>query len=201
MLKTSQSNSRRRRLAGETDEHLSDLVAARHHRWTVDEYLHAVRVLGWESTELVEGVVYDVTPDCNRHARTVMQVLFALHQALPDDEVRNAGSVQVSETSMFDPDVYVIDRRLDIDPEGAVPVAAVKLAVEVTVTTHAIDRGPKLTAYAKAGVPEVWLLDPRPESGELLRHRDPHGSSYRTIDHFAVGANAEALDVSVVLGR
>lgn len=49
-------------------------VAEEIHRMTVDEYIRVVRALGWESTELIEGVVYDVTPEFNRHAETVDNV-------------------------------------------------------------------------------------------------------------------------------
>ncbi len=176
-------------------------VAQEIHRMTVDEYVRIVRDFGWESTELVEGVVYDVSPEYNRHADTVMDLLHKLHAAFPDDVVRNAGSVHVSEISMFDPDVYVIDGSFARDPDWAIPASAVKLVVEVSVTTQAHDRGPKLTAYARAGLPEVWLIDLRPEVGELVRHRDPDGASYRTVDRYAVGENAHDLDVNAILTR
>jgi Uma2 family endonuclease len=176
-------------------------VAEEIHRVTVDEYLRIVRDLGWESTELVEGVVYDVAPEYDRHAATVMDLLDRVRAAFPDDVVRNAGSVHLSAASIFDPDVYVIDGAIVRDPDWAIPVAAVKLAIEVSVTTQAHDRGPKLRAYATAGVPEVWLIDPRPGVGELLRHRDPDGASYRTVDRFDVGENAERLDVTAMLKR
>ncbi len=168
---------------------------------TVDEYVRIVRDLGWDSTELVEGVVYDVPPVFNRQADTVMDLLDELWPAFPDDLVRTVGSVHVSEISMFDPDVYVIDGSFVRDPDWATPAAAVKLVVEVSVTTQAHDRGPKLLAYAKAGVPEVWLIDPRPEVGELVRYRDPDGASYATVDRFDVGENARGLDVGETLGR
>ena len=126
-------------------------------------------------------------------------MLDELDVAFPDDVVRIVGSVHVSAISMFDPDVYVIDGSFARDPDGAIPAAAVKLVVEVSVTTQAHDRGPKLIAYAKAGVPEVWLIDPRPEVGELVRHRDPEGASYRTVDRFDVGENAGQLDVRSIL--
>ena len=102
-------------------------VAAELHRMTVDEYVQIVRDLGWQSTELVEGVVYDVTPELNRHADTVMDLLRRLDRAFPGDVVRNTGSVEVSDRSMFDPDIYVIDGSHVRDPDRAVPAAAVKL--------------------------------------------------------------------------
>ena len=176
-------------------------VAQEIHRMTVDEYVRIVRDFGWESTELIEGVVYDVTPEYNRHAGTVMHVFRQLDRAFPDDDVRNVGSVHIGPISMFDPDVYVIDGSVVQDPDWAIPASAVKVVVEVSVTTQAHDRGPKLIAYAKAGVSEVWLIDPRPGAGELVRYRDPDGASYRTVDRFDVGENAHDLDVMAILNR
>jgi Uma2 family endonuclease len=174
-------------------------VAEAIHRMTVDEYLRIVRELGWESTELIEGVVYDVTPEHNRHAGTVRHVFRALDAAMPTNATFNTGSVRLSERSLVEPDVYVVEDGVDLDPDDFVPASAVRLAVEVSVTTHAHDRGVKLGAYASAGIPEVWLIDPRPDAGELLRHRDPAGGSYQTIDRFDVGENATGLDARTIL--
>jgi Uma2 family endonuclease len=171
------------------------------HRMTVDEYLRVVRDLGWESTELIEGVVYDVTPEYNRHRATAKHVFRCVDAFVGDDRTNFSGSVHLGPYSMVDPDVYVLDGTTTLDPDDAVPEAAMVLAIEVSVTTQARDRGPKLRAYAKAGVPEVWLIDPRPDVGELVRHRDPDGASYRTVDRFDVGEDARDLDVASILAR
>lgn len=176
-------------------------VAAGIHRVTVDEYLRIVRDLGWESTELVEGVVYDVTPEFSRHMTTVMRVFRRLDARFPPETTYNTGSVRLSSVSMVDPDVFVVDAAAPLDPDDAVPGASVLLVVEVCVTSQFRERGPKLGAYAKTGVPEVWLIDPRPGVGELLRHRDPSGASYRSVDRFVVGEDAVELDVRTVLAR
>jgi Uma2 family endonuclease len=171
------------------------------HRMTVDEYLHIVHDLGWERTELIEGVVYDVTPEHNRHAAAVHHVFRSLDASPHGRSTWMSGSVRLSAHSLVDPDVFLLDPSVPLDPDDVVPIAAVTLAVEVSVTTQRRDRGPKLIAYAKAGVPEVWIVDPRPEAGELTRYRDPEGASYRTIDRFDVGVDAAGLDVATVLAR
>lgn len=175
-------------------------VAEEIHRMTVDEYLRIVRDLGWESTELIEGVVYDVTPEHNRHMATVARVNRRIDAAVPGERTYPSGTVHVSSVSMVQPDVIVVRADAELDPGGSVPAASVELVVEVSVTSHRRDRGPKLMAYAKAGIPEVWLVDPRPGIGELVRHRDPHGASYRTIDRFDVGEDALDLDAAAILG-
>lgn len=175
-------------------------VADEIHRVTVDEYLRIVRDLGWESTELIEGVVYDVTPEHNRHMTTVMRVFRSIDAVIGDERTVAAGSVRLSGMTLVDPDVMVLAADAELAPDDVVPFTAVELAVEVSVSSQRRDRGPKLIAYAKAGVPEVWLVDPRPGVGELLRHRRPDGASYRTIDRFDVGEDAAHLDAAIVLG-
>ena len=176
-------------------------VAEAIHRMTVDEYVRIVRDFGWTSTELIEGVVYDVTPEYNRHAVAVRHVFRQLDAHMPEDTVFNTGSVRLSAHSLVEPDVYVIDGSVALDPADVVPVSAVELVVEVTVTTQAHDRGIKLIAYAHASVPEVWLIDPQPDVRELVRYRDPDGASYRTVDRFDIGENAAGLDVAEMLER
>ena len=176
-------------------------VAQGIHRMTVEEYVQVVRDFGWESTELVEGVVYDVASEYNRHAWTVMTVLDAVRTAFPHDVVRNVGNVHLDPASLFAPDVHVIDGDFVQDPDWVIPASAVKLVIEVSVTTQLHDRGAKLIAYAKGGIAEVWLIDPRPEAGELVRYRDPGGASYGTVDRFDVGENAAALDLAAIFRR
>ena len=48
-------------------------------------------------------------------------------------------------------------------------------------------------------MPEVWLIDPRPDAATLTRHRHPSGNGYRTIDTIAIGENASRLDATEVL--
>ncbi len=176
-------------------------VAEQIHRVTVDEYLRIVRDLGWESTELVEGVVYDVSPTYGLHTRTVMHVFRRLDAHLEQNVTFNVGSVQLGSRTLVDPDVYVVADTAVVTDPALTPGSGVILAVEVSVTTQAHDRGARLIAYAKAGVPEVWLIDPRPDAGWLLRHREPDGASYRSVERFDVGEDAADLDAAAVLRR
>ncbi|WP_306743622.1 Uma2 family endonuclease [Saccharothrix yanglingensis] len=68
------------------------------------------------------------------------------------------------------PDVVVLDRR----PAGvSLPAEALALAVEVwSPANRQAGRGAKMWAYAEAGVPFVWTLDPR---HGLIAHRLDQG--------------------------
>jgi hypothetical protein len=52
-------------------------------------------------------------------------------------------------------------------------------------------------------VPPHFEGEPRPHRmtvDELIRHTDPDGDTYRTVETFQVGHGAERLDVEAVLG-
>jgi Uma2 family endonuclease len=165
---------------------------------TVPDYLRAEKLLGWERTELIEGIVYTVPHEKNRHRMAVQNVRRLLDHHYPNDDVPTSGSVQLGIDSIVAPDVYVIDGASIQDPEGYVQGPTVLLVVEVSVTTLNKDLGPKLRAYAKAAIPEVWVIDPRPQAGTLLRHTEPSGDRYERVQRFDVGECAKALDIDHV---
>lgn len=63
------------------------------------------------------------------------------------------------------------------------------LLIEVSDTTLAYDRGLKLSRYARAGIPEVWILD---IGGERIEHHTgPSGDLYR---HVVLTHRGETID-------
>jgi Uma2 family endonuclease len=185
-------------MRGEPEDTVVTALPQEIHLMTVPEYVRAVDLFGWESTELIEGVVYDMPAEKNRHAMTVRNVGLALEAAFAPHRVFFSGSVDLSPLSMPEPDVRVIDGDIELDPDGYMPASAITLVVEVSVTTLSHDLGPKLGTYAKTRIPEVCVIDPHPEAGLLLRHTDPAGGRYYTVQRFDVGENAEHLDVAPV---
>lgn len=177
------------------------MSVAQIHRLTVDEYVRIVRDLEWDMVELVDGIVYDVGPTFNRQADTVMHVFRRIDAHLDAEVIYVRCSVRLGPSSLFDPNIAVLDGSVTLDPDDFVPSSAVKLIVEVSGTTESPVPDLKLRAYATAGVPEVWLIDPRPDVAALVRHRDPEGEAYRSVERFDVGENAADLDVATMLRR
>ena len=64
------------------------------------------------------------------------------------------------------------------------------LLIEVSDTTLPYDRGVKLPLYARAGICEVWIVDP---AGEVLDlYTDPSGDGYRSSKHARRGETVES---------
>lgn len=77
--------------------------------------------------------------------------------------------VILSESDVLEPDLLLVlneHRSILQDWVRGAP----DLVVEVlSLSTVRIDRGPKLRAYARFGVPECWLVDPEEKCVELYR--------------------------------
>jgi Uma2 family endonuclease len=79
------------------------------------------------------------------------------------------------------------------------------VVIEVSDTTLSYDRNVKLPLYARAGVPEAWIVDLAGERVEV--HSEPGPGDYRTTGSFGPGemivsstAGGISLPVDEVLG-
>jgi Uma2 family endonuclease len=77
--------------------------------------------------------------------------------------------VILSEYDVLEPDLlFVLNEHRHIIQDWV--RGAPDLVIEiVSPTTEAIDRGPKLKAYARFGVPEYWIVDPEQRAIEVYR--------------------------------
>ena len=154
------------------------LDPATRHRLTVEEYLVLDRegAFGDRRTELFDGEVYYMSPKHRPHARVLTQVIIALAKAL---EGRDDGlglltdiSVRLSNYDVPDPDIAITDAP---GGEGILPLEALKLVIEVSDTTLAKDLGFKEALYARAGVPEYWVIDIN--ESRVLCHANPRSAA------------------------
>jgi len=147
--------------------------------FTVDAYhrLAELGVLGEdERVELVAGQVVAMTPIGGPHASCVRRLndLFAqarLNSAMID--VQNP--VVLGRHDAPQPDLVLLKRRADRYPDH--PRAAdVLLVIEVADSSLAYDRDHKMPLYARAGIPETWLVNLPADRVEV--YRDPVGGHY-----------------------
>jgi Uma2 family endonuclease len=134
-----------------------------------------------DRVELIDGEIYDVSPESEDHAGTVDHVYTILRARYqPPVRVLQAGSVRLDDQSLWNPDVYVAQPRRNRGDRY--PHATdLLLAVEVSINTWARDMGPKLTIYARNQIPEYWVVDPRP-GGVFHRFTDPDVTGYQTAE-------------------
>lgn len=155
-----------------------------------------------DRVELLEGVLVEMSPISPEHARAVRRLTkhFAGAMAAGVAEVSVQSPItRPGDRSEPQPDLLVIaSEPLEGHPETAL------LAVEVAVTSHAVDRLQKARIYARAQIPEYWLVDVPGETVEV--RTEPTADGYvRTriaragdaIEAVAVGATPP-LDVAAL---
>lgn len=130
--------------------------------------------------ELMDGEIIDMAPQKSRHATGVTLVAEALRTLFgPGATVRVQLPFSLDDRSEPEPDVAVVPGN-PRDYRDAHPSRAL-LVCEVSDTTLAYDRGQKLAAYARAGIPEYWILDLTAETLELCRKPGHSGYAQRWI--------------------
>jgi Uma2 family endonuclease len=131
-----------------------------------------------ERVQLVNGRIIEMPPIGPRHASHVSRIRRLLAARFEDRAtVREQQPLTLDSRSEPEPDV-VIARSSPEDYESDHPTAAdALLVVEVSDSTLSTDRGEKLAAYAKSGVPEYWIVNL--VDGVLERYAEPDGVTYR----------------------
>ena len=141
-------------------------------RWSREEFERLVDLgmLRGDPVELLGGQLIVAEPQGAHHATAVGAVDDALRAVLPPGwVVRSQMPVALDEESSPEPDLVVVagPRTAYREAHPARPV----LVVEVADASLAFDREHKGSLYARAGLPEYWLVNLVDRVLEV--HRDP----------------------------
>jgi Uma2 family endonuclease len=159
--------------------------------FTVEEY-HRMGEAGIltdeDRVELIDGEIVEMTPIGLRHASCVMFLNQVFTLALVGRAVVSPqGPLRLGERLEFQPDIVLLRPPLE-SYRLAIPTAAdALLVVEVADTSLDRDRGIKLLRYARANVPEVWIVDLAGETVEV--HRTPAPEGYRDSERVLRGGS------------
>jgi Uma2 family endonuclease len=159
---------------------------------TVDEYhrmLEAGILYEREPVELLDGQLIAMPPEGPLHGGLCMRLNAEFVQRFHGRAMIRVGNpLTLPPISEPQPDFTLVRVRdtgyFDRHP---LPDDAL-LAVEVSLSTLRYDRGRKLRAYAKAGVPEVWIVNLVHRQVEIFR--DPQGETYTSA---RVAGNDESV--------
>jgi Uma2 family endonuclease len=161
---------------------LSRCPAAPRRLLTVDEY-HRMGEAGIltddDRVELIEGELVAMAPIGSEHAATSNSLTHLLVQAIGNRGIVSVGNpVRLSRHSEPQPDFAVLRHRANYRTSLPRPEDTV-LVVEVAKTSLEFDRKVKLALYARAGIPEVWIVDLTAEEVEV--YRSPSGDGYASV--------------------
>jgi Uma2 family endonuclease len=157
------------------------IAAVKTHRWTREQFermAEAGLLRPDQRVELVDGVIYDMTPQSSFQATAVRLAEKALQKAFAESfDVRVQMPLVLDADSEPEPDLAVVPGT-PRDYRDAHPGFAV-LIVEVAGASLAHDRRRKAPLYARAGIPELWILDLA--RSVLTVYREPYEGSYRSV--------------------
>jgi Uma2 family endonuclease len=159
------------------------------YRITVDEYerLFDVRIFDEpERIELVDGFLLRKkrkSPEhcyaTNRLRRTIADLLGAGWFA------NTGGPIRIPDHDEPEPDVSVVRGSIEDYRHRHPGPADVGLVVEVSLTTLDLDRGLKLSAYARAGIPVYWIINLAERQAEV--YTGPRPGAYQTRTDYKPG--------------
>ena len=159
--------------------------------FTRKEY-HAMakaEILGhWERVQLIEGEILVMSPVGTRHAWGVDLLnheFSVLGKPTGRAFLRVQNPLAIWEISDPEPDFQLLVYREGGYARRAPRPEDVLLAVEVSDSTLNYDINVKLPMYAKAGVPETWIMNLREDV--IDSHSDPSPDGYRTTRRYRIG--------------
>ena len=138
--------------------------------------------------EVIDGVLYMTTAPSNFHQWIIRQAFLALFQQIDD---RGVGITLWAPIGLFmpgcdpvQPDLFVVRAAdLGIIREGRIHGVPALLVEVLSPSNPNQDLVIKREAYARAGVPEYWIM--RPAERDVLVHSqpDPATGQYASVVH------------------
>jgi Uma2 family endonuclease len=151
--------------------------------FTVEEY-HRMAEAGIlhedDRVELIAGKIIQMAAIGSRHAACVKRLIKLLVREVGDSGVVGAQDpIILPDSSEPEPDVTVLRPRDDFYAAGHPVPEDVLLLIEVSDTSLEYDRELNLPLYARAGIPEVWIVDL--QRREISLYTQLEGGVYREI--------------------
>jgi hypothetical protein len=186
------------------------MVVETKHRFSTDDY-HRMAEAGVlrpdTRVELLNGQIIDRSPIGPFHGGVVNRLIRLFNTGSGGRWLVSAQNlIRLDDYSEPEPDLMLLKPEPGDYTRHHPGPNDVYLLLEVSDTTLAFDRGEKLSAYGRAGIPEVWIVNLVDET--IAVHREPHFTGYgsckvlRAGDHASPARFPDAkVDVAVLLKR
>lgn len=155
-----------------------------HYKLTADEYQRMIEtgiIAEGAPVELIAGELIQMAAFGGEHLLRVGDLTRLLILATePPVFVSPQGSIRLDARSEPEPDFAILRSR----PLGRTPPPAdeVILVIEVSDSSLMYDLNVKAPLYARAGIPEYWVVDLTDQ--RVLRHRVPRDGRYAIVEEF-----------------
>jgi Uma2 family endonuclease len=161
-------------------------VQLQRHLFTVAEYhrMAEAGVFGEDDRiELLEGEIVEMTPIGGRHAACVKRLNHLLSRQVGERALVSVQDpIRLGGLSESQPDLALLKPRSGFYAEAHPGAEDVLLVIEVAESSADSDRAVKVPLYARAGIPEVWLVDLTGVRIEVYRGPMPQGyQEFQTV--------------------
>jgi Uma2 family endonuclease len=153
--------------------------------WTRAEVdaLSSTGLFDQQRMELVEGELINTMGKLPPHVNSAMRLMewligvFGVRFVRPESPINVAP--EDNPTSLPEPDLIVLKRDFSNITNAHPGPEDLHLIIEVSDSTLAFDLRTKAGLYARAGIPEYWVLDIA--GRRMIVHRDPRGGRYASV--------------------
>lgn len=144
-----------------------------------------------DRVELLDGEIWQLSPIGSRHMACVNRLTAAISRQIDQSVIVSVqNSIQLDDYSEPQPDLALLRMQPDFYAAALPTAADVLLLIEVADTSLEYDRGVKLPRYARAGIPEVWLVDL--QENIVRAYSQPTENGYQIIRQLRPGQAAIA---------
>ncbi len=187
------------------EEAIEDAVRLQQRLFTVEEYERIVETGIFaedERVELIRGRIVQMNPIGDDHAWNVTR-LSGIFWQRGGVVVLAQNPIRLGPRIAPQPDLAVL--RPDVPQNRKPEPADILLVIEVADSSLSYDRQAKAPPYARANIPELWIVDINGERVES--YRDPSPVGYRTVRLYLRGEQLAPefkpdllVDVDAILG-
>ena len=132
------------------------------HYFNVDEYYRMAEVgllSADDRVELIDGEIVEMSPIGSTHGGTVKRSSAFLNRKLGESVIVSVQDpIRLNDFSEPQPDLALLKPREDFYSKSHPTPEDVLVVIEVADTSVDYDRNVKLPLYARAGIPEAWLM-------------------------------------------
>ncbi|HEY2081757.1 MAG TPA: Uma2 family endonuclease, partial [Verrucomicrobiae bacterium] len=168
------------------------------HRFTAEDY-HRMADLGFlkpdARVELIEGAIHDMSPIGPLHSGIVNRLIRLFNLRVKGRWIVSAQNpVGLDKYSEPQPDLVLLKPAPDDYVSHHPAPDDVFLLIEIADSSLEFDRNKKLPVYARAGIPELWIVNLQESTIEI--YREPHFTGYEKKRVLRAGDKASPMAFS-----
>ena len=158
-------------------------VQIQKHYFNVNEYYRMVGVGFFaedDRVELIEGEIIEMSPIGSTHGGTVNRSSTFFNRKFGDLVIVSVQNpIRINDFSEPQPDIALLKPRADFYSNSHPTSGDALVVIEVADTSVEYDRNVKLPLYARAGIPEAWLIVLL--RGVIEAHSQPKNGKYQKV--------------------